>query len=83
MLTTVDELTKSIMAVMHQAASPSGRECLGPQGRRATKTRLRLGGSLTIQDAKDLVDQKAKSGEAVQQTPPDSSDTGGLARAVL
>jgi hypothetical protein len=46
--------------------------------RRAKRTRVQLGGSFTVQDAKDLLDQKAVVGEVVQETQPDSGGTGGV-----
>ena len=45
--------------------------------RRAKKKRIRLGGSLTVQDAQDLLDQKAVGGEKVQETQQDGSGAGG------
>ena len=38
---------------------------------------MQLGGSLAVQDAKDLVGQKAVGGEGEQETQPDGSSTGG------
>ena len=84
MLAAVDQLTKGTMAVMHEVALlrsevsslRKANEALSKR-RRAKKTRVRLGGSLTVQDAKDLLDQKAIGGEAVQETQQDGSGTGG------
>ena len=45
--------------------------------RRAKKTRVRLGGSLAVQDAHDLLDQKAVGGEGVQETQLDGSGAAG------
>jgi len=45
--------------------------------RRAKKTRIRLEGSLTIQEAQDLLDQKAIGKQLVQETRQNSSSTGG------
>jgi len=36
--------------------------------RRAKKTRIRLGGSLTVQEAQDLLDQKAVGKQVAQET---------------
>jgi len=44
---------------------------------RAKRTYIQLGGSLAIEDAHDLLDQKAVGGEEVQETQPDSSSVGG------
>ena len=84
MLAAVDQLTKGTTAVMHQVALlrsevsllRKANEALSKR-RRAKKTHVRLGGSLTIQDTQDLLDQKTVGGEAVQETQPDSSSTGG------
>ena len=46
--------------------------------RRAKKTRIRLGGSLTIQDAYDLLDQKAIGREGVQETQLEGSSARGV-----
>jgi hypothetical protein len=45
--------------------------------RRAKRIRVQLGGSLTIQDVQDLLDQKAIGGGVVQGTQLDSSGVGG------
>lgn len=63
MLAAVDQLTKGTMAVMHEVALlrsevsslRKANEVLSKR-RRAKKTRVKLGGSLTVQDAKDLLD---------------------------
>jgi hypothetical protein len=83
-LGAVDQLTKGTMAMMHQVALlrsevsslRKANEALSKR-RRAKRTRVQLGGSLTVQDAKDLLDQKAVVGEVVQETQPDSGGTGG------
>jgi hypothetical protein len=49
---------------------------------RAKKTRVQLGGSLTIQDVQDLLDQRAIGKGVVQETQPDSSGTGGACTTV-
>jgi hypothetical protein len=72
------------MAVMHQVALlrsevsslRKANKALSKR-RRAKKTRIQLGGSLTMQDTKDLLDQNAVGGEAVQETQPDGSGSGG------
>ena len=63
MLAAVDQLTKGTMAVMYEVAllrSEVSSLCKANEvlskRRRAKKTRVQLGGSLTIQDAKDLLD---------------------------
>ena len=63
MLAAVDQLAKGTIAVMHQVALlqsevsslRKANEALSKR-RRAKRTRVQLGGSLTIQDAKDLLD---------------------------
>jgi len=45
--------------------------------RRAKKTRMRLGGSLTVQEAQDLLDQKAIGKQLVQEIRQNGSGTGG------
>ena len=75
MLAAVDQLAKGTTAVMHQVALlrsevsslRKANEVLSKR-RRAKRTRVQLGGSLTVQDAHDLLDQKAVGGEAVQDT---------------
>jgi len=70
MLTAVDQLAKGIMAVMHEVALlrsevsslRKANEALNKR-RRAKRTRVQLGGSLVVQDAKDQLDQKAGVGE--------------------
>ena len=84
MLATVDQLTKGTMAVMHEVALlrsevsslRKANEALSKR-RRAKRTRMRLGGSLAVQDAHDLLDQKAVGEEGVQETQPDSGSAGG------
>ena len=63
MLTAVDRLAKGTMAVMYEVALlrievlvlRKANEGLSKR-RRAKKTRVRLGGSLTVQEAQDLLD---------------------------
>jgi len=45
--------------------------------RRAKKTRVRLGGSLTVQEAQDLLDQKAVREQLAQETLQSGSRAGG------
>ena len=45
--------------------------------RRAKRIRVKLGGSLTVQDATDLLDQKAVGGEVEQEIQQGSSSAGG------
>ena len=74
MLTAVDRLTKGTMAVMHEvallrteiSALRKANEGLSKR-RRAKKTRVRLGGSLTVQEAQDLLDQKAVGEQIIQE----------------
>src|SRR5690348_9036413 len=87
MLTAVDQLTKSTMAVMHQVALfqaenvslRKANEALSKR-RRAKRTRVQLGGSLCVQDAKDLLDRKAVGGDRVEETQPDGGGAGGFVR---
>jgi len=63
MLTAVDRLAKGTIAVMHEmaflrtevSALRKANEGLSKR-RRAKKTRVRLRGSLTVQDVQDLLD---------------------------
>jgi len=45
--------------------------------RRAKKTRIRLGGSLTVQEAQDLLDQEAVGEQLAQETRQSGSSTRG------
>jgi len=63
MLTAMDRLAKGTMAVIYEVAllhtevSVLRKANKGlSKRRRAKKTRMRLGGSLTIQEAQDLLD---------------------------
>ena len=84
MLAAVDQLAKGAMAVMHEvallrtevSALRKANEELSKR-RRAIKTRLRLGGSLTIQEAQDLLDQKAVGEQLEQETQQNSGRAGG------
>jgi len=66
MLTAVDRLAKGTMVVMHEVALLRAEVLVLRKAnkglskrRRAKKTHIRLGGSLTVQDARDLLDGKA------------------------
>ena len=84
MLAAVDQLTKGTMAVMHEVALlrsevsslRKANEALSKR-RRAKRTHVQLGGLLTVQDAKDLLDQKAVVREVVQEKKLDSGSAGG------
>jgi hypothetical protein len=84
MLAAVDQLTKSTMAVMHQVALlqaentslRKANEALSKR-RRAKRTRVQLGGSLAVEDAKDLLGQRAVVGEMAQEMQPDGGGAGG------
>ena len=84
MLAAVDQLTKGTMAVMHEVALlrsevsslRKANEALSKR-RRAKRTHVQLGGLLMVQDAKDLLDQKAVVGEVAQEKEPDSGSAGG------
>jgi hypothetical protein len=75
MLNAVDQFAKGAKAIMHQVALlraevsslRKANEGLSKR-RRAKKTRIRLGGSLTVQDAEDLLDQKAVDEQVMQET---------------
>ena len=85
MLAAVDQLTKGIMAVMHQvallrsenAALRKANEALSKR-RRAKRTRVQLRGSLAVQDAQDVLGQGAVGSEGVQETQPSGSSVGGV-----
>jgi hypothetical protein len=78
MLAAVDQLTKGTMAVMHQVALlraensslRKANEALSKR-RRAKKTRVQLGGSLTVHDAQAVLGQNAVDGERVGETQQD------------
>ena len=84
MLTAVDQLTRGTMAVMHEVALlrsevsslRKANEALSKR-RRAKRTRVQLGGSLAIQDAQDVLGQRAVGGEGAQETQPDGGGAGG------
>ncbi|EAQ93003.1 hypothetical protein CHGG_01238 [Chaetomium globosum CBS 148.51] len=83
-LVAVDQLTKGATAVMHQVALlqsevSSLRKANEPlsKRRKAKRTRIQLGGPLTVQDAQDPLDQRDVGKGALQETQPDSSGAGG------
>ena len=84
MLATVDQLAKGATAIMHQVALlqsevsslRKANEALSKR-RRAKRTRIQLGGALTVQDAQDLLDQRAVGREGVQGMQPGGSSAGG------
>jgi len=84
MLATVDRLAKGTMAIMHKvtllrtkvSALRKANKGLSKR-RRAKKTCIRLGGSLTVQEAQDLLDQKAVSEQLVQERRQNGSGAGG------
>ncbi len=84
MLAAVDQLTKGTMAVMHEVALlrsevsslRKANEALSKR-RRAKRTCMQLGGSLTLQGAMDLLGPGAVGGEGVQETQADGSSAGG------
>jgi hypothetical protein len=84
MLTAVDQFAKGAMAIMHEVALlraevsslRKANEGLSKR-RRAKKTRVRLGGSLTVQEAQDLLDQKAVGEQLVQETRQNGGGAGG------
>ena len=83
MLTAVDRLAKGIIAVMYEVAllrievSALRKANKGlSKRRRAKKTRIRLGGSLTVQEAQDLLDQKAVGEQLAQEGRQNGSSAG-------
>jgi hypothetical protein len=80
MLDAVDQFAKGAKAMMHEVAIlraevstlRKANEALSKR-RRARKTRVRQGGSLTVQDAVDLLDQKAIDEQVAQETRQGSS----------
>jgi hypothetical protein len=83
-LGAVDHITKGAKAIMHRVALleaevsslRKANEELSKR-RRAKKTRVRLGGSLTIQDAEDLLDQRAIDEQILQENRQSGSRAGG------
>jgi hypothetical protein len=83
-LGAVDRITKGAKAIMHRVALleaevsslRKANEELSKR-RRAKKTRVRLGGSLSIQDAEDLLDQKAIDEQLLQENRQSGRRAGG------
>ena len=82
-ISAVDHFTKGAKAIMHRVALleaevsslRKANEGLSKR-RRAKKTRVRLGGSLTVLEAGDLLDQKAVDEQVMQE----NRQSGGRAR---
>ena len=80
----MDQLAKGTTAIMHRVALlesevsslRKANEALSKR-RRAKKTRIQLGGSLTIQGAQEVLGQGNIGREGVQETQIGSSSTGG------
>lgn len=76
----IDQFTKGTTAIMHQVALlrtevsslRKANEALSKR-RRAKRTRVRLGGSLAVQDAEDLLYQKDIDKQIAQETKQSSS----------
>ena len=74
MLNAVDQFAKGTKAIMHRLALleadnsrlRKANKALSKR-RRAKRIHVRLGGSLTVQDAEDLLDQKAVDEQLVQE----------------
>ncbi len=90
MLAAVDQLAKGATAIMHQvtllrtevSSLRKANEALSKR-RRTKKIRVQLGGSITVQDAQDLLAQKAVSGKAGQEEmQQDGSGAGGARRKI-
>jgi hypothetical protein len=84
MLAAVNQLAKSTTAVMHRVAileSEVSSLCKANEAlskrQRAKRTRVQLGGSIAVQDAKDQLAQKSGVGEAAQEKEQDGGDAGG------
>jgi hypothetical protein len=83
MLNAIDQFTKGTKAIMHQVALlhtevsslRKANEALSKR-RRAKRTRVQLRGSLTVQDAQDLLDQKAIDGQITPGTQQSGSRVG-------
>jgi hypothetical protein len=81
MLDAVNQFAKGTKAIMHRmklleaevSSLRRANEALSKR-RRAKKTRLRLGGSLSVQDAQDLLGEKAVD----EQVHPETRQNGGL-----
>ena len=85
MLTAVDQLTKGTIAMIHQvallrsenAALRKANKALSKR-RRAKRTRVQLGGSLTVQGAQEELGQRDVGGEGVQEMQPEGGGAGGV-----
>ena len=83
MLAAMDQLTKGATAIMHQVALlrtevsslRTANEALSKR-RRAKKARIRAGGSLTMQEASDLIDQKELDKQLKEEERQGSSRRG-------
>ena len=88
MLAALDQFAKGATAIMHRVALleaetstlRKANEALSKR-RRAKKTRVRLGGSLSVQDAQDLLDQKDLD-EQIKKEERQSGSRGGRARTM-
>ena len=86
MIAAMDQFAKGATAIMHRvalleaetSALRKANEALSKR-RRAKKTRVRLGGSLTIQDTQDLLDQKELD-KQIEKEERGSGGRGGAAR---
>lgn len=84
MLGAIDQFAKGTKAIMHEVALlraevstlRKSNEDLSKR-RRAKKTRVRLRGSLTIQEAEDLLDQKAADKQVIEETRQSTRSTRG------
>lgn len=82
-IAALDQFSKGATAIMHRvalleaetSALRKANEALSKR-RRAKKTRVRLGGSLTVQDAQDLLDQK----DLDEQIKKEERQSGGRGR---
>ena len=82
-LAAVDQFTKGTLTIMHQMALlhtensslRKANEALSKR-RRAKRTRVQLGGSLTVQDAQSLLDQKALDEQIRHETQQSKGLTG-------
>jgi hypothetical protein len=74
MIAALDQFAKGATAIMHRvalleaetSALRKANEALSKR-RRAKKTRVRLGGSLKVQDAQDLLDQKDVDEQVIKE----------------
>ena len=84
MLIAVDRLAKGTVVIMYEVAllrtevlvlQKANKEL--SKRRKAKKIRIRLRGSLTVQKAQNLLDQKAVGKQLVQEIRQNGSSTGG------